>query len=198
MKHILAVSLFLMVAALGVCRQSGTKETKPPKEVVEEFWKLETEGGRLTSKGWYKAGIFFVHPSPPPQEKKIAVISGKNKYAVDERWIKGNHAEIWNGCIALGRIDDALRYAPPDPRYDKTAVLYHLVLTDKHWEFGPDGVTEKEVSGPLAWRIEDPDTVLWITVDTAVRYVKQAREKTTDPTLKKNADQTLAKLKALH
>jgi hypothetical protein len=197
MKHILAVSLFLMVAALGVRGQSGTNETKSPKEVVEEFWKLETKGGRLTPEGWSKARVFFLHPSSPPQKKTIAVISGKYKYSVDERWIKGNQAEIWNGCIDLGRIDDALRYKPPDPRYDKAVVSYHLVLIDKHWEFGPDGVTEKEVSGPLAWRIENPEPVIWLTVDTAVRYVKEVREKTTDLTLKKNADQTLTKLKSL-
>jgi hypothetical protein len=197
MKHILMVSLFLTVAALGVCGQSGTKETKTAKEVVEEFWKLETEGGRLTPEGWYKAGIFFVRPSPPPQKKTIAVISGKYKHSVDERWVKGNQAEIANECFDLGRIDYALRYTAPDPRYYKTDVLHHLVLTDKHWELGPDGVTEKEVNGPLAWRIENSEPVLWITKDTAVRYVKEAREKTTDPTLKKNADQTLTTLRSL-
>jgi hypothetical protein len=197
MKHALSVSLLLTVAALGVCRQSGTKETKSPKEVVEEFWKLETEGGRLTLEGWHKAGIFFVRPSPPPQKKVIAVISGKNKYSTDELWVKEGQAEVDSGCIDLGRIDDALRYTPPDPGYIKTAVRHHLVLTDRHWEFGPDGVTENEVRGPLAWRIENPEPLLWVTVDAAVRYVRETREKTADATLKKNADQTLSKLKRL-
>jgi len=156
MKNILVVSLFVILAAPSILGQSQPGKTKSPKEVVQEFWKLETEGGRLTSEGWHNAGIFFVHPGPLPQRKTIEVISGTYKYSVDERWVKENEAEIANGCFDLGRIDDSLRYTPPDPRYEKTAALYHLVLTDKHWEIGPDGVTEKELSGPLAWRIENP------------------------------------------
>jgi hypothetical protein len=93
MKHILAETLFLIVAALGVHGQTGTNETKSPKEVVEEFWKLETRAGRLTPEGWRKAGIFFLHPNPILQKKTIAVVSGKYEYSVDEQWIKGNKAE---------------------------------------------------------------------------------------------------------
>lgn len=198
MKYILIVSLFLMVPVFEVCGQSGTNETKSPKQVVAEFWKFETEGGRLTREGWYKAGPFFVRPDRPTEKKTIAVISAKYKYSVDERWVKGNQAEIANECVYLGRIDDLLRYRPPDSRYDKTEVLHHLVLTDKHWEFESDGNTEKEVGGPPAWRIENPEPLLWVTVDTAVRYVTQIRDKTTDPVIKKNADQTLTKLAILH
>ncbi len=148
MKHVLMVSLLLIVGALGAYGQSETKEAKSPREVVEEFWKLETQGRRLTPEGWRKAAIFFVHPGSPPQKKTLAVISGRNKYSVDERWIKGDRAEIWNGCIDLGRIDDALRYTPPDPRYDKAVVSYQ--------------------SGPLAWRIENPEPIFWLTVETAI------------------------------
>ena len=127
MKYTSILSLLLMVAELGVCSQSGMKETKSPREVVEEFWKLETDGGRLTPKGWYKAGIFFVRPSSPPQKKVITITSAKYKCSVDERWVKGNQAEISNECIELGQIDDALHYTPPDARYYKTDVLHHLV-----------------------------------------------------------------------
>ncbi len=197
MKRILIPILFLMGAGSGACAQSGTRETKSPKEVVEEFWKMETEGGRLTPDGWYKAGVFFVRPGPPPQKKLITVASGKYKCSVDERWIKGNQAEISNECFELGQIDDALRYTPPDSRYYKTAVLHHLVLTEKHWEIGPDGTKEREMNGPRVWRIENPEPILWITLDAAVRYVKEAREKSTDPVLKKNAEQTLTKLRTL-
>lgn len=133
-----------------------------------------------------------------PQKKIVAVISGKIKYSVDERWVKGNQAEIANECVELGRIDDVLHFTPTNLASDKKDVVHHLVLTDKHWEIGSDGVTEKEVGGPLAWRIENPEPLLWITVNTAIRYVKEARERTADPTLKKNADQTLAQLKKLH
>jgi hypothetical protein len=32
---------------------------KSPKEVVEEFWKIETDGGTLTLVGWSKASSFL-------------------------------------------------------------------------------------------------------------------------------------------
>ncbi len=151
----------------------------------------------MTPEGWRKAAIFFVHPGSPPQKKTIALTSGKYQCSAGERWVKGNQAEIANGCFDLGRIDHALRYAPPDPRYYKIAVIYHLLLTDKHWEIGPDGVAEKQVTGPLAWRIENAEPIFWLTVETAIRYVTEMRDKTTDPAIKKNAEQTLAKLKKL-
>lgn len=198
MKSIRIVHLLVLIAVPTIPSQAQTNATNSPKEVVEQFWKIETEGGRLTPEGWRKAEDFFLHPNPTPQKKTIAVISGKYKYAVDERWVKKNKAEIANGCFDLGRIDDSLTYTPPDPRYAKTAVIYHLVLTDKRWELGSDGVTEKEVSGPFTWRIENAEPVFWLTVDAASRYVRERRDKTTDPTIKKNADATLARLKNLH
>lgn len=198
MKHISIASFFLMLVVPGVCAQSGTKEINSPKQVVEEFWKLETEGGRLTAKGWYKAGVFFVRPGPAPRKKTIAITSGKHKCSVDERWVRGNHAEIANQCFDLGRIDNSLRYTPPDSLAYKINLVYRLTLTDKHWEIGPDGVTETEVSGPLAWRIENPEPVLWLTVGAAARYVREQRDKTSDPAIKKNADQTLAALLKPH
>lgn len=127
MKSLPIIRILVMVAIPSILGQSQTGATKSPKEVVEQFWKFETQGGRLTPEGWRKAATFFVHPSPLPQRSTIAVISGRYKYSVDERWVKENEAEIANGCFDLGRIDDSLRYTRPDPSYDKTAVLYHLV-----------------------------------------------------------------------
>jgi len=37
----------------------------------------------------------------------------------------------------------------------------------------------------------------WITVSTAIRYVTEMRDKTSDPAMKQNANATLAKLKSL-
>jgi hypothetical protein len=199
MKHLLRLLMGLVsiFAASVVWSQMVTEEVKPPKEVVEEFWKLETTGGRLTPEGWAKAAVFFVRLYPQPRKRTIAVISGKYKYSVDVRWVREGHAEIANGYVDLGRIDDTLRYTRGDTRPLKTAVLYHLVLTDKRWERGPDGLREIEVSGPLAWRIENPEPLLWLTVDTAIRYVNEQRATASDRDLRRNAEDTLAQLKKL-
>jgi len=57
-------------------------------------------------------------------------------------------------------------------------------------------LVEKRPVGYREWQIQGaPDpSVTWTTVNTAIRYVLEKREQATDPTLRKNADQTLIKL----
>ena len=197
MNRLLILSLCLTVASAEVFRQAQGTSTNSPKEVGAAFWKLETEGGRLSPEGWRKAQDFFVRLGAAPQKKNVAVISAKVKCATDERNVKENRTEIVNQCIDLGRIDDRLRYSDPGyDRYDKINVVHILVLTDKHWEVGASG-TEKEVIGPLTWRIENPEPVIWITVHAALQYVTKARQETAEPELRKNADRTLAALAKL-
>ena len=66
--------------------------------------------------------------------------------------------------------------------------------------YGPDGktVVSKKPSGTRGWQIDDPRGIPWTTVNTAIRYALEMRNKTTDPALKKNSDDTLAKLLQLH
>jgi len=70
-------------------------------------------------------------------------------------------------------------------------------LTDKLWELGLDGIA-KELTGPPEWRIEDTGFTLRFSINAAIHYVANVRDKTTDPSGKKNTDQTLSKLKNLH
>lgn len=72
--------------------------------------------------------------------------------------------------------------------------LHKLVLTRQHWEFAPDHRTLREVSGPPEWRLEKEYNHLYVTLDTAIRYLTQVRDSTTDPVIKKNAAQSLATL----
>ena len=48
-----------------------------------------------------------------------------------------------------------------------------------------------EHEAPLAWRIEVTSFEPLITLDTAIRYVKQARDMTTNEDVKRNAARTL-------
>jgi len=59
-------------------------------------------------------------------------------------------------------------------------------------EFDKQGL--KEVSGAREWRIEETDAAIWLTVETAIRYVTQMRDQSNDPVIKRNADRTLAVL----
>ncbi|SRR5260370_260466 len=139
--------------------------------------------------------------SPPPPTKEFIVRS--NYYWVEHTSTKGNTAEVSVECEDEGRIDSALRYTPPPKaRFEgQIFIIHHLVLgpTPMRW-YGPDGKTliQEKMTGPEEWRIEGPPGPPWTTVNTAIRYVLEMRDKATDPILKKNADKTLAILLQHH
>jgi len=195
MKCILAVVLALGATLVSAEAQAPTSPPRSPKEAVEEYFQFEVNGGRLTTEGWHKAIKFFLRPDSPPKNRRIVVID--RDFSVWDRAIevKGDTVRIAVGILPMWRIDSALRLLPSGLT-PKSGILYDLVLTDKHWELGSNG-QETEVSGRPEWRIKQEDPVIWITVDTALRYVAEMRDKTKDPVIKKNADATLAKLKAL-
>jgi phage host-nuclease inhibitor protein Gam len=53
---------------------------------------------------------------------------------------------------------------------------------------------EKKSTGQVAWRITEPRDFRWTTVNTAIRYVLEKRNKTTDPVIRENADRTIKAL----
>jgi len=78
--------------------------------------------------------------------------------------------------------------------YGDARFAFNLVLSDKRWEIATGG-TVKEFDGPPAWRIEDTFFEPFISLDAAIRYVTQTRNKIADPVLKRNAGKTLSILK---
>lgn len=193
MERSVVFAVILSIAGIGTPAQGPEDRQKSPKKVVESFWKFETEGGRLTPEGWSKASSFFVRPVSPPSKKKISVIYKDS--TISDPIIKGSTAHITVEILPQGQIDSTLRFTPSESY--KAGLVYNLLLTDKHWELGSDG-TPKEMTGPPEWRIEDTASTLWLSIDAAIHYVTDVRDKTTDPSIKKNADQTLTKLKKLN
>jgi hypothetical protein len=112
-----------------------------------------------------------------------------------------NGVDVLVGCWHLGTIDAALRFAPA-PRTDavKESELYHLVFARSHGRKFENGkIVQEEATGyPITWQISRPLDMPFTTVNTAIRYVLEKREKTSDPVIKQNADKTLAALLRLH
>ena len=75
--------------------------------------------------------------------------------------------------------------------------MYSLIYTNRKSEDRATGESAAESTSPSRWLISDPNDTLMLTVRTATRYVTEARDKSKDPVLKKNADETLAKLAKL-
>lgn len=171
-----------------------------PKDVIEELWNMATRGALLTPDGWATASALFVHPEPFPGNQLILVFSNDWGTPGVIR-ARDDTAQVDVGFIDAGHIDSKLRYFPPKPsKVLKTGMLYELVLTPTHGlMFGSDGKTVlRQIPGPNEWKIKSPQGPPWTTVNTAVRYVLEVRNKSTDPVIRKNANETLARLLQLN
>ena len=61
-----------------------------------------------------------------------------------------------------------------------TSYVFHLVFTNGEW------------------KIEEPLRNRWATINRAIPYVITMRDKSSDPVIKKNGDETVAILKRLN
>jgi hypothetical protein len=187
---------------------SNTLKPQPPKEriegrtpegVVDEVWRMATQGQLLTPEGWRTAGGFFTEPRPFPANEKILVVGNEWGPAYDTG-SDGSAKEVVVGYWNEGSIDAKLRYTPPPPEttgYVKTAFAYTLVTAPSYlMMYGADGKTlvEKRPTGSRVWLIKGAQAPPATTVNTAIRYVLEMQERTTDQATKENATQTLAKL----
>lgn len=156
---------------------------------------MVADGALLTPEGWPRVNELFSTPSPQPKDGTIFVTS--THHGIGEKWVKDNRAEVQDAWWdQLGSIDTSLRYIPP-PSGNATGNIgvYRLVLTDKHWERGAFGVM-KETTGPAQWKIDGPMTRRWTTVEAAIRYVEQKRDRSDDKIIRENADRTLKALRS--
>ncbi|MBZ5719772.1 MAG: hypothetical protein LAO03_05270 [Acidobacteriia bacterium] len=209
MKRIASVGIALaLVAALSAQDKPSAAEAasepiqgKSRTEVVDEVWRMATQGELLTPEGWRQACGFYTNPTPFSGNKMILVMSNDWGPSYEDT-LKGDSTDVEMGYVDMGKIDFALHYTPPPKtEFVKTGFLYHLVTVPAYlMMYGPDGKTlvEKKPVGYRVWQIQGSPGLPWTTVNTAIRYVLEMRNKTTDPAIKNNADQTIAKLLKMH
>lgn len=186
------VLVFLVVAAGA--RGQSTNQFDSPKAVVEHLFQMAVDGTLLSPDGWSKTGVLFVKPEQLQLTKGVTVIS--DDYSINQWSIAGKHATVYAGYDYLGDIDARLRYKPSDERTEKWATIYHLTLTEAQLPpYASRSTAEPQAYS--AWKIDNPQGGAWAGVHAAIRYVKQARDESTDPVVKKNADATIAILSQL-
>jgi hypothetical protein len=195
MRHI------TFVVALLACVASETLMLRPqggqqsPKEVVEEFCKFETSGGRLTPEGWKSAERSFVRTLPLPKSK-IILVTAKDYSVWDPIFRTEDRADVMVAVSTIWKIDSRMslkQYSSPNE--SKSGFVY-TVIRDKNSESG-DGREVQKAHGPSEWKIEGVGENIWLTADTAIRYVTEVRDHTSDPVIKQNAEKTLIKLKQM-
>lgn len=199
------VLTLVLLISLPVMAQSAS-----PKEVVETYRKMDRQGERLTSTGWYSASTFFVKPTRPPKHYVLGVMFGEEIYDIR---ISGSKADVSLRRSALGQIDSEARFTsvvapylggPPLEKgmpsiHGLTALdaIYQLVLTDRHSEFGAKGDGPREVKGSPQWRLEYFEPEPWVTIDVAIQYLTKLRSESANETIRKNADVSIGTLNRL-
>ncbi|MGB6484639.1 MAG: hypothetical protein WBE86_14225 [Candidatus Acidiferrales bacterium] len=203
MKRLLScTAVFLALAVTPSRAQTVTAGQKSPVDVVRDFMKIETTGRRLTIDGRRTASVFFIRPTSPYGNRVINVIWDYEPTDVEETAHTEYWAEVTADTTEVGQLDSTLRFKriTMPRRVVKTIdfLNFELVLTDKRWTRDQFGLMSGSVTQPLQWEILDgPEQDIYITIDTALRYVAEMRTKTSDPVIRKNADSTLAELKRM-
>jgi hypothetical protein len=174
--------------------QPAATVQEPPSEVAKQFIALESHS---MPAQWEKVANFFVE-TPKPQWNHAIIVDIVGTGADTS----GDSAEADVSTNSLGQLDSSMRLSNyPSMRLPLTIPSasacfgddrfgFSLLLSSKHWKITKDGTVE-EFEGPLVWRIEDTSFQPLITLDTAIRYVTQTRDKTADAVVKMNAAKTL-------
>lgn len=92
-----------------------------------------------------------------------------------------------------------------DRREDETKHVFprqfqrdYKLLLDNKYSVPPEcGKPSTEFAGPSRWRIEEAPPEQWVSVATAINYGTQMRNASRDPSIRENADKTLAILRGL-
>jgi hypothetical protein len=215
---LLALLATLSISASGHCKSDPGKPTPEaelsPEEVIERLWKTAAAGELLTGEGWDKAvrGFAADYPIPSPGDtvkrafpnvpRSVLVMS--NGWGILSCTIRGNSAEVIMEYVDNGRIDPKMRYSLGKDfgPMGKTFTMFTLVFAPVHYpSFRAEGnilKVDKIMTGPAVWQLEKTPPLPWATVNTAIRYVLETREKTHDPVIRANATKTLAQLLKLH
>ncbi|MGC2332125.1 MAG: hypothetical protein WA581_11765, partial [Candidatus Acidiferrales bacterium] len=185
--------------------QTPTEPEKPPKEVVQQFYKLETEGRWLTPQHWDELQDFLTNIGPWFLPGSISVLRsyqiGDARKDIGYRGVVDYQVEV--DYSEWGSIDSFLNFTKARGPRGETSVIGEpveqrtyetLVLTDKFVKSSRSG--DKQETGALRWRMSllTPPAV---SVDAALRWVTETRDKSNDPLIKYNADRTITVLKSL-
>ena len=196
MRRFQALAVAVTFVWMGVSAQPTAPP--PPEKVVEQLWSMATTGELLTPGGWKKASRFFAQPSPLPDHYTVHVFS--NSYGVAPAHIEGSAAKLIVWCADVGKIDAELRFTPAPPATSyKSWCGYRLVLDSVASKNNAiDGSSTTRAKGPPEWKIDAPQGEPFTTVNTAIRYVLERRDYSTDSVIRKNADKTLTSLMKYH
>jgi hypothetical protein len=183
--------------------QIDRTHTNSPKGVVQKLVKLDLEGSRLTPEGRRDFGNLLILPNttlPYP----INIVS--DKFTIDEVSSPNGEPRFnvyfpylygWLGPDL--RFTASIHMQPGNGlKMEGASYEYQLASTPAQRATQPGASEIKDANQTKEWRIENAPQYGFLSLAAAIRYVTGMRDKTNDPAIKKNASETLAKLKKLH
>jgi len=203
--------LHIFVAVLGLAAiiadaQAPTEPQESPKEVVERFYKLEAEGTWLVPDRWHELTDFFTSVQSWPPDDPVSVLRSYRVGDAKRNVVDGTtHYEVDVDYSVWGSINFFLRFTRAELSKGKGSVAAEpvervshmsLSLTDSFVMGGPIW-NEEKTKGTLRWRMNGRGGSSDVSVNTAIRWVTEMRDKSNDPAMKYNAERTLAILKSL-
>src|ERR1700722_6043261 len=197
LKFIAFTIALTSLAARFACAQSLGDSNGHAREVVEQFCRMDWEGRLLTPEGEVETAKFLVTPRRPYPGQEI-VVAASYQVSGTRRQDRDARSEVEYRTWVT--IDSSLRFAreegriPDKPVHDPES--YYLVFTNKHNEFRENELNAV-VDAPFLWRIEIVPSRPHLSMDAAIRYVTDMRDKSNDPLIKENADKTLTALQQL-
>jgi hypothetical protein len=188
--RLVAIMLGFPVLFISAAQQqlSGAKET------VESFMNFEVAGGRLGSAD-AQIEPYFAKPVALPVHPQMLVIG--SPYTVWEPIKRSEiESEVNVEIVPKGQIDSALRFRASSQRYYKSSIFFRLILVQP--QSGPSvqqtaGCERREPS----WKIAEPDKLVVLKIEAAVKYLEKERDKTSDAKLKQNATRSIEDLRKL-
>ncbi len=197
LKNLFAVLLaWVLTYGAVAAAQSPSNPYEKALEVVEQFANMTRSGALMTPDGLSKASVLFTSAKPPVIGGHITIVNvqGVDSEEPLKRTMRPDALDFPVATIPMGTLDARLHYSrPPEDKFhsSETDYIFHLILTDKYWRLGQNGSAPTLMTGTKQWRIDMPYW-RWTDVKGAIRYVTEMRDKTNDPVIKKNADETLA------
>jgi len=204
-----AYRLLMLAAVLGPvmivgCSRAPTRTGESPKEVAEQFYRRETDGRWLSPERWDELQDFVTEVPPWPASGPISVI--RNYKVGDARkdiGPKGDVDQVEVDFFEWGSINSFLNFTrargprgeimPADEpvecrTYDNLFLTHRSVIRRLP--------REEKKTGALRWRLGQVG-LQRASVDAALRWVADVRDKSNDPLIKYNAGRTIAILKGL-
>lgn len=173
--------------------------------VIRQFMKLELSGGRITSDGWRAlSNQFFLHPEPPPKDQSVSVLSHKYYVNLQTLAATGEATVTVSFPVFYGTIDPQLSLKLNCSDAPKgldvlagTSTSYRLVYSARRWELDPSWNKKESMGSLRTAMIAEFQSHLMLEIPAAIRYVTEMKNKASDPTIRSNADESLAELKKL-